>query len=116
MQKTKLQTEFSFKAKLWKYEGPAGWCFVTIPKTTAKRIRAIHHWSEEGWGRLKTTVTIGSSIWKTSIWFDTKADSYLLPVKVMIRKKEKLVIGRSVSCTIDFNLEGEVKPCHLIDV
>ncbi len=89
-----IETSFAFRAKLWKYEGPAGWCFVTIPKSTAKRIRAIHQDSEEGWGRLKATVTIGESHWKTSIWFDTKADSYLLPIKVAIRKKESLAIGK----------------------
>jgi hypothetical protein len=105
VRKNKLQNEFSFKAKLWKYEGPSGWCFVTIPKITAKRIRAIHQSSEEGWGRLKTTATIGSSSWRTSIWFDTKADSYLLPVKVMIRKKENLAIGMSVSCHIELELD-----------
>jgi hypothetical protein len=39
-------------------------------------------------------VTIGGSSWNTSIWFDTKADSYLLPIKVAIRKKESLAIGK----------------------
>jgi hypothetical protein len=89
-----IETSFAFRAKIWKYEGPAGWCFVTIPKSTAKRIRVIHQDSEEGWGRLKATVTIGGSSWNTSIWFDTKADSYLLPIKVAIRKKESLAIGK----------------------
>jgi hypothetical protein len=101
--KKRVETSFTFRAKLWKYEGPAGWCFVTIPKSTAKRIRAIHQTSEEGWGRLKTTVTIGGSAWKTSIWFDTKAGSYLLPVKVGIRKKESLVIGKFLSGRIELD-------------
>ena len=100
-----IETRFSFKALLWKYDGPAGWCFVTIPKTTAKRIRAQHLSSEEGWGRLKTTARVGDTQWKTSIWFDTKASSYLLPIKTEIRKKEKLAIGSFVSVELEFEVD-----------
>ncbi len=47
-----IETCYAFKSKLWKYDGPAGWCFVTIPKSVAKKIRASFHTSEGGWGRL----------------------------------------------------------------
>lgn len=105
MLKNKLETKFSFKAKLWKYEGPAGWCFVTIPKLTAKRIRSLYSSSEEGWGRLKTTATIGNSSWKTSVWYDSKAGSYLLPIKIAVRRKEKLAIGAFVTGQIEFEVD-----------
>jgi hypothetical protein len=57
---------------------------------------------EEGWGRMKVLVKIGNSEWKTSIWFDTKNDTYLLPVKAEIRKKEKIdmEVGKEVDVTI----------------
>lgn len=105
MLKNKLETKFSFKAKLWKYEGPAGWCFVTISKSSSKKIRALYKKSEEGWGRLKTTASIGNSSWKTSVWFDTKFDSYLLPVKASVRKKEKLAIGTFIMVTLEFEVD-----------
>ena len=107
-----IESSFAFKAKLWKYEGPAGWCFVTIPMSTAKRIRAIHQTSEEGWGRLKATVTIGGSSWKTSIWFDTKADSYLLLIKVAIRKKESLAIGKFLNGRLVLDVDRWM-PSHI---
>ena len=100
-----IETRFSFKALLWKHEESAGWCFVTIPKTTAKRIRVQHLSSEEGWGRLKTTARVCDTQWKTSIWFDTKASSYLLPIKTEIRKKENLAIGGSVSVELEFEVD-----------
>ncbi|MCM0606354.1 MAG: DUF1905 domain-containing protein [Xanthomonadaceae bacterium] len=105
MFRNKLETKFSFRARLWKYGGPAGWFFVTIPKSTAKRIRKLYSSSEEGWGRLKTTATIGASSWKTSVWYDTKADSYLLPIKMAVRKKEKLAIGAFVTGQLEFEAE-----------
>ncbi len=52
--------------------------------------------SEEGWGRLKATVTVKKTTWKTSIWYDTKAVAYLLPIKAVIRKKEDLTEGSRV--------------------
>jgi hypothetical protein len=96
---------FAFKARLWRYEGPSSWCFVTIPKNTAKRIRSLLQASEESWGRLKTTVNIGSSNWKTSIWYDRKAKSYLLPIKKSIRNKEDLTVGQILSGKLEFNFE-----------
>ena len=51
---------------------------------------------------MKVTVQIGNSEWKTSIWFDTKHDTYLLQVKAAIRKKEKIemIVGMEVATTI----------------
>ncbi len=97
--------EYSFKGKLWKYEGHAGWCFITLPKMLSKKIRSVHNSSEEGWGRLQTCAFIGDSSWKTAIWFDTKSDAYLLPVKLAIRKKEKLEIGQSFAVKLQFEID-----------
>jgi hypothetical protein len=48
-------------------------------------------------GRLKATAQIGDSIWKTAIWFDTKLNTYLLPLKAAIRKKELIEIDKKYS-------------------
>lgn len=93
----------SVRGELWKYEGAAGWCFVTLSKALSAKIRKGHAEAEEGWGRLKAQVTIGKTSWKTSIWFDTKRDAYLLPVKTQIRKTEKLAIGSKIAATIEIH-------------
>lgn len=96
--------EYSFTATFRQHneETGDGWCFLFMPKELAKEIRANFKWREEGWGRMKVTVKIGESIWKTSVWFDTKHDTYLLPVKAAIRKKEKLEmeVGKEVATII----------------
>lgn len=98
-------SRYIFKAKIWKYQGKGGWFFVTIPKTLAKKIRAVHHVSEEGWGRLKTTATIKNSSWSTSIWFDSKFGSYLLPVKSQVRKSQALSEGSLVEVELSLSLD-----------
>jgi hypothetical protein len=82
--------KYQFTAIPWRYEGPNGWYFVSLPFDLAKEIREVVRSEEQGWGRLKATAKIGGSEWKTSIWFDTKMKTYLLPLKAEIRKKEGL--------------------------
>ncbi len=93
--------KYSFNAKIWKYDGPAGWYFVTLPKELAIKIRKHHGFAEEGWGRLTAVAKIGNTNWKSAIWFDSKAKSYLLPIKAIIRKAEKLKTGIKIKVQLE---------------
>lgn len=92
--------QYRFKAVPWQYTGQGAWIFVSLPKKLSQEIRTAFEDTEQGWGRLSATASIGSSEWKTAIWFDTKADTYLLPLKAEIRKKENVVIGKSVTVSV----------------
>ena len=85
--------KYAFTSEIWKYPAPAGWHFASLPLKLAKEIRENLKWQEEGWGRLKAIAEIGNSEWETAIWFDTKMNTYLLPLKAEIRKKENLKEG-----------------------
>ncbi len=88
--------EYQFRAKVWQYE----WHFTALPVELSKEIRENLKFLEEGWGRLKITAKIGNTEWATAIWFDTKSDTYLLPLKTEIRKKEHIEIDNEVDITI----------------
>lgn len=92
--------KYEFSGEVWKYDGPAGWYFISLPKSLAKEIRENLKWQEEGWGRLKAIASVGGSEWSTAIWFDTKKGTYLLPIKSGIRTKEGLVSGTRSKITI----------------
>ena len=92
--------KYKFTAKPWQYTGPGSWHFVSLPNELAKEIRNAFKSEEEGWGRLPATAKIGNSEWKTAIWFDTKVNTYLLPLKAEIRKKENLEIGKNMEAVI----------------
>lgn len=81
---------YKFSAKLWKDTSSGGWFFVSLPKDISKEIREHLKWQEEGWGRMKAVAIINNLEWNTAIWFDTKSNTYLLPVKAEIRKKAYL--------------------------
>jgi len=91
--------KYEFAARPWQYNGPGGWHFISLPTNLAKEIRNALK-SEEGWGRLKAIAKIGNSEWKTAIWFDTKLNTYLLPLKLEIRKKENLSIDKEVEAIL----------------
>jgi hypothetical protein len=98
-----LQTtgiKYDFNSKPWKYTGPASWTFISLPEAFSREIRDNLRNEEEGWGRLKATVKIGNTEWKTAIWFDTKTNTYLLPLKAAIRKTENIEIDKDLAVTI----------------
>lgn len=92
--------KYDITEKIWQHSSDGGWHFVSLPQNISKEIRDSFRSLEEGWGRLKVTAVIGDSEWKTAIWFDTKANTYLLPVKSSIRKKESIHINEFVKVSI----------------
>lgn len=91
---------FNFRAKIWKHKSEGGWHFVSLPQDLSNEIRSNFGTEEEGWGRLKIRAMIGSIEWDTSIWFDTKLNGYVLPVKKEIRITEHLNEGDDLQVKI----------------
>ncbi len=77
-----------------------GWFFVSLPKEISEEIRENLKWQEEGWGRMKTSAKIKKIEWDTAIWFDKKANTYLLPIKANIRKKINVKLDDLITVSI----------------
>ncbi len=93
-------SDYSFKAKIWLYQGKAAWHFVTLPKALSQEIRVLSFDKKAAWGSVRVSAAIGSTSWKTSIFPDTKAGAYLLPIKAEVRKKEKIAADDKVMLKI----------------
>ncbi len=93
---TKNGIRYKFTAIPWLHE----WLFVAMPEEMAREIRDNLKCLEEGWGRMKVTAQVGDTAWRTAIWFDTKSNTYLMPVKAEIRKKERVEAGKEIEVTI----------------
>ena len=91
------QSEYRMRAKLWRWAGgKASWYFFTLPAKVAREIRLVDAGPvRSGFGALKVQATIGASTWQTSIFPSAQHKSYLLPVKVSIRKSEGLAEGKT---------------------
>lgn len=95
-----VKNKYQFTSKVWKYSGKGAWVFVTVPETLSIEIRNFFKNHEESWGRLKIEAKIGQANWKTAIWFDTKKQTYLLPLKSEIRKKENIILNSEIEVVI----------------
>lgn len=92
--------KYEFITKVWVYQGKGGWHFVSLPQELSKEIRDNLKSEEEGWGRLKVKAKIGNTEWDTAIWFDTKMDTYILPLKADVRRKERVEAENEVRIII----------------
>lgn len=88
---------FTCQCELWKYEGKGAWYFATIPLSVAREIESVYGPKRRGWGSIPITVELGMSKWQTSIFPDTTSGSYLLPLKKLVREREGIHEGASVT-------------------
>jgi hypothetical protein len=91
---------FEFTADLWRYTGEAAWYFVTLPHDIADDIDEITRDARRGFGSVRVEVTVGATTWNTSIFPDTKSESFVLPVKKAVRVAEDLGDGLPVAVVL----------------
>ena len=83
-----MQMTIDFSGKIFFWRGPAPYYFVTIPENESGRIKAISRQVTYGWGVIPVQARIGKTVWKTSLF--PKDGLYLVPIKAMVQKAEKL--------------------------
>lgn len=92
---------FRFRATLWLYSGKAAWHFVTLPADISDEVEAVAAGTDKGFGSVRVQVTIGDTTWKTSLFPDTKAAAYVLPIKKQVRTIENLTAGDEIDLAIE---------------
>lgn len=92
--------EFFLRAKVWRWQGAVLWHFVSVDRKNSRTMRELFGTPRHGWGSIPVTVTLGGSIWKTSIFPDSKRGAYILPLKASVRKAEGIAVGDTVRFTI----------------
>ncbi len=88
---------FRFEAELWESatEGTT-WVFVSLPTDQADDIADLVP-NRPGFGSVRVEVTVGSTVWRTSLFPDSKSGTYVLPVKKAVRTAEHLDVGETTS-------------------
>jgi hypothetical protein len=93
---------FDFTAPLWLWNGKGAWHFVTLPADESQIIKMAV--PRRGWGSVRVRAQVGDTLWSTSIFPDTKAGAYLLPVKADVRKAEGLAVGEPVTVMLSLDV------------
>lgn len=74
---------------------------VLLPKGLSRDLRKFFEGMTAGFGSLPVEVTVGKTVWKTSIFPESKDGAFLLLIKAEVRKKESIKAGDLVSFKID---------------
>lgn len=86
--------QFTFTAQVWLHDG-GSWHFVALPEDDADVIEEMFGADAGGFGSVRVEVTIGATVWRTSLFPDSKRKTYVLPIKKSVRLSEGLCAGRS---------------------
>ncbi len=101
MKSTEVKSVYTMTEKVFLYPGEsANWHFVPITKKIGQEIRQTYGKSKRGFGAIRVEVTIGKTIWLTSMFPDKYSGSYILPLKAKVRKLEDIEAGEKVTFTI----------------
>jgi hypothetical protein len=83
-----LRMSIEFNGKIWFWQGPAPFYFVTVPAKQCYDLKALSESVTYGWGMIPAKVRIGKTAWKTSLF--PKEGRYIVPIKASVRKAENL--------------------------
>lgn len=95
-----MKPTYTFTTEVWLYPGVGGWHFVSLPQNLSAEIKEFYKNFSHGWGSIKVEAEIGKTIWKTSMFPDKKRNTYLLPLKADIRRKEYIKSGQNINVGI----------------
>ena len=87
--------QFTFEAEVIYWRGPSPFFYAPIPARLAKEIRGLSKLVTYGWGMIPVEAEIGGVVFTTSLF--PKDETYLLPLKVDVRRKTGITAGDSVA-------------------
>ncbi len=99
--------EHVFHARIWEHapDEPGSWHFLTLPADVAEDV-AFEAGPRGGFGSVRVEVSIGSSTWRTSLFPDSKAGTFVLPVKKPVRQANSLSAGDTCEVRLEVPAAG----------
>ncbi len=88
-----------FSGKIWFWQGPAPWFFVTVPAKQSRDLKAVVGFVTYSWGMIPVSIRIGKTERKTSLF--PKDGRYIVPIKASVRKAENLEEGDKVTVRLE---------------
>jgi len=91
-----------FRAQVWEHSpgDPGSWHFLTLPVALSDDL-AVEAGPPRGFGSVRVEVSVGDTTWRTSLFPDSAAGSYVLPMKKQVRLAESLVAGYTCEVTLE---------------
>ena len=94
-----MGADVHFNGEVFQVEN-GSWFFIRLPAETGDDIRDLVTGPPTGFGSVRVEVTIGSSVWATSVFPDKGSGSFVLPVKKPVRLAEGIEEGDEVAVSL----------------
>ncbi len=91
-----------FKGKIFQWRGPAPYLFVAVPDKQSADIKSVSKLVTYGWGVIPALIKVGKTEWTTSLF--PKEGRYLVPIKMVVQKAEKLKEGDEIKLRLELRL------------
>ncbi len=91
-----------FKGKIFQWRGPAPYLFVAVPDKQSADIKSVSKLVTYGWGVIPALIKVGNTEWTTSLF--PKEGRYLVPIKMVVQKAEKLKEGDEIKLRLELRL------------
>lgn len=91
-----------FRARIWVHSAgdPGSWHFLTVPAELSEDL-TLEAGPRGGFGSVRVEVSVGGTTWRTSVFPDAAAGSFVLPVKKQVRRAEGLSAGATCEVTLE---------------
>jgi len=91
----------SFQGKVFRWAANEAFFLVSVPPDLSAEIKEISDGLTNGFGSLKVEANIGKTVWRTSIFPDSKTGQFDLPLKAAVRKANGLEVGSVASVQLE---------------
>jgi hypothetical protein len=98
--------QLSFEASVIYWRGPAPFFYAPIPAEHADEVRRAARIATYGWGCVPVEAEVGGVAFSTALF--PKDGTYLLPLKVAVRRKANITAGDLVA--VDMTIRAPEEP------
>ena len=95
--------KFTVHSEVVVWPGEQGdWHIAHIDKRESEDIRKHYKGPRRGFGAIRVKARVGKTVWETSIFPEKRSGTYILPLKLAVRRAEGLAQGDKFSFTVEF--------------
>lgn len=98
--------QFTAEPWIWDARKSDSWTFITLPEDASDELRA-RSMPSAGFGSIPVEVSVGQTVWQTSIFPDKASGCYVLPLKAAVQKAEQISVGSPLLVELAVRSEGD---------
>ncbi|MCU7723365.1 DUF1905 domain-containing protein [Actinoplanes sp. KI2] len=96
-----MVVDFESELWIWTARRDDSWTFVSLPVDASDEIRDRTGGQRRGFGSVRVQARVGTTIWRTSIFPDSRTGAYVLPIKQAVRTANGLKPGDRVGVSVE---------------